>query len=756
MHQWSFIILAGLLARLVTPSLLYGQFLESPSEAKISFERFSVAQGFYGWRANGAVQDLNGYIWIASRNGLYRFDGYDLVEWVSDRTDSSTHFTSWTGHGFIEIDRNGLIWLGEYDGLERFDPVTHQVVRYQHDPEDASTLSSNAVFSFLLDSKGRYWIGTYRGLDLFDPETGTFQHIIHQPGAATGLPRGAVRKLMEDRDGHIWIGTVIYTEDISAVEPTFSESALSKFNPETGAFHQYIYSSTHGDSGDRVSALLEDRKGRIWIGTQGVDGLYRYNPDTDVIEHLAYDPATPDQVSAPRKRQLSVANNERLGSGINFLHEDQEGHIWIGDFLAGVDRYNPETGERLHFEYDASDPESPFLDQVIDILETREGTKWIFTWNGILKVIDQKPRFRHFMIDLADIASAKDWEITALNFDSKGNMWLGTLGNGIKQYDRETGEVTHYHSKRERFKRLSYDFGLDIYERASEPDIIWIGTLAGLNRLDLTTGEIENFRHNPSGRVILTREGVAPMLEDVNGGLWIGGWGGGLRYCMLDENHCVRYRPSAKADSLGDGLITFLYQDSDETLWIGTRDAGLYEYRVDAAGNSKFIPHISRRVTVTSIYETADNHLWVGTNNGLYRHGTNHKWQRFTKDDGLPDNTICHILPNGDAELWLSTHAGISLLKLDDMTFRNFIGEDRLEKMYVLQIQQQKTIRARSISQGIMAISPLIQKPQSRTITAFRRRSSSKMSFLVIQYLLLNLFDLQPRMSLLSGPEKIS
>ena len=146
----------------------------------LAFETVSLPSGSAANSIIDIAQDHQGYLWLATYNGLHRYDGYEVRSFrpvVGDSTSLS--------HRRVEsllVDHTGTLWVGAlYAGLNRFDPVTETFTRFQHDPQDSTSLSDNAVIALLEDHAGTLWIGTHGGLDRFDPETETFTHFRHDP-----------------------------------------------------------------------------------------------------------------------------------------------------------------------------------------------------------------------------------------------------------------------------------------------------------------------------------------------------------------------------------------------------------------------------------------------------------------------------------------------------------------------------------------------------------------------------------------------
>src|SRR5690349_7256313 len=133
----------------------------------------------------GIVQDKQGYMWFASKKGLYRYDGYNFISYKNDPLNLNS-----LGNNSLEslaIDSTGILWIGSFGGgLDRFDPVAERFTHFRHDSANKASLSNDTVSAILCDSKGTLWVGTSGGLDRFDPPTNKFihhEHLANDPGS---------------------------------------------------------------------------------------------------------------------------------------------------------------------------------------------------------------------------------------------------------------------------------------------------------------------------------------------------------------------------------------------------------------------------------------------------------------------------------------------------------------------------------------------------------------------------------------------
>src|SRR5215472_544485 len=207
-------------------------------------------------RVSRLLFDHEGTMWIATWNGLDRFDPTtrSFVTYKQDKnSDKEAYFN-------ITEDRTGSLWMGKWGAVSRLNPKTGQFRIYPHKVGDPKSLSSDeSVNSVYIDQAGTLWVATYNGFNKFDRETGTFSHYF----VKDGLPTNNLSCMLEDRSGTLWIST---------------SSGLSKFDPVTNKFTNY--STVDGLPGNDLTgwdACFKSRSGEMFFG--GFDGGVAFFPD---------------------------------------------------------------------------------------------------------------------------------------------------------------------------------------------------------------------------------------------------------------------------------------------------------------------------------------------------------------------------------------------------------------------------------------------------------------------------------------------
>ncbi len=432
------------------------------------------------------LEDHTGDLWIGTFGGLNRLDrptqGFE--HFLNDPGDPTS--LSENRARVVFEDRDGRLWIGTDGGLN----LRHGdgFLRFQHLPRDDTSLSADRVMSIYQDRGGVLWIGTMGGgVDKLNPIAWSFSHIKSDPVTGDGLSSNAVMAFSEERDGRLWIGTL--------------GGGLNALDRGSGRFEHFRHDpeDTASLSDDRVMALLHDRWGVLWIGTMA-GGLNRYagprlGPDAALT-------AGASTAGTPAGRHFTryLPDPEDPGSlsaaGVTTLHEDRQGHLWVGTFGGGLNRlaHLPMPGEPVretahfnHYRHDPTDPASLSDDRVRCFGEDAAGRLWVGTMGGGLHRFDRQADsfLRVTAIGL------HNHSVTALHTDPSGSLWIGTSGGlkRLRQLDDTSG--------RARLDNYSERNGLPskvINGIRSDPSgALWISTNNGLSCFDPDQGTFKNY-----------------------------------------------------------------------------------------------------------------------------------------------------------------------------------------------------------------------------------------------------------------------
>lgn len=594
------------------------------------------------------VQDRDGFLWFGGASGLAKYDGYAVTIYQHQDKQPGSLSNSLINH--LYVTRAGVLWVATQNGLNVYDPDTDTFRAYRHQSESPYGLSVNDVRVILEDSQQRLWLGTRGGFHQFLPENGTFTRYFYEPYPESGGD-SVVWALAESRDGQIWIGN--------------HTGGLTRFEPLDNSFRHYRHhpqrktSLSHND----VRSLLVDSRGDLWVGTYsgglsllpaGSEEFTRFSFDirnkSDIVWAIVEDRRGQIWVGdggAVNMRDLagtwhrfSYNENDPDSPGnhvVNSLFEDRAGDMWVGFFPSGVDRVDRQASVFRNFLHNPSDNNSLPDGGILATYEDERQNLWIGAGFGLSYFDREAQTFTRFRHDPANPRSLAGDTALCLEGDESGDLWVGIWGAGLHRFNPRTGESRVYAPVEKDPRSL---FGREPWALLRDRSgVLWIATELGVNRYNRETDDFTHFVPHISqmngDTVLYTRA----LHEDSQGNLWVGSIRG---LYLLDRNtgEFERFRHRPGANSLSADFVKAIYEDRSGRLWIGTHGGGLNRLelpsrRFTVYGQAQGLPD----EVVTSITEDNQGKLWVSTQKGLARlDPTTGSFRAYDKRHGLPGN----------------------------------------------------------------------------------------------------------------------
>lgn len=537
-------------------------------------------------------KDSRGFLWIGSSAGLFRYDGYDARR-VTDMAGKQTRVLSeqtlriqedaagrlWvqseSSHAIYDPENNTLIdWISDYieqfgisgyvtatladekgdmwiavqnDGLYRIDIIGNKAVKTTGIPFSDTTICSLAIsdgkiigatssgslletnptsmktrilsippdnldtelahYLIYSDKSGRLWITSNDRLLLYDISKGEWQNDLLPAHGFVGV----VKEIYNDSKGNLWIARDHHgMEKIEFIEGKYRISPV-----QTGG--DFIPEST-------VSSFLEDEHGTLMLGTYKL-GLYSYNETVNKFQTEGF------------------TNLDRMPD-VNCMVTSHDGYVWIGTDNSGLWRWDPTSNVRQPIADRTSD--TPYA--ITCLATSPEGDIYIGKFARGLFI------YQDGQVRLIETGSEIDRSyVWSMDFDRKGDLWIGTLGSGVFRYDTKNRITEHYNTENSGLKS-NYVISLqptkdgNVYvgtsggvcrynpaERTLTPvsinadptlsdskvmeimedsrGLLWIATTSGLKVLDLKNGKVRDIQADGSA--------VVGIIEDNSGGIWI-------------------------------------------------------------------------------------------------------------------------------------------------------------------------------------------------------------------------------------------
>lgn len=399
--------------------------------------------------------------------------------------------------------------------------------------------------------------------------------------------------------------------------------------------------NSDGLSQNSVHAIVQDRYGFIWIGTE--DGLNRY--DGTRFQIYKHNPTDTTSISSSFVRTMLV---------------DEAGRLWIGTDNGGLSRYNYATDDFTNYRQDPESDNTIAGNQVWDLAADPSGKLWVGTKEGLSAFDPNTKTFTNYYHEPSSYASLGTNWVRSLHVDDAGQLWVGAEPGGLHLFLSEKEQFLHFWAAPSDPDGMPSNRILDI---AEDGRYLWIATYeGGLVKFDKERRRV----------VRVYDENDHPALRDVHGvlptanRLWILTQDRGLLTLDLQEQTFVQYRHEGdNPRSLTGDIPLCIFQDESETIWIGTADSGLSKYNAVALKFTHIRPGrgngIEGEVTIDFAQDTA-GHIWVGTNIGLFRSrapGTlDEGFRRWGKDNPTLRSLLANaqvITASDDGLLWVGT-----------------------------------------------------------------------------------------------------
>lgn len=588
-------------------------------------ESWTTRDGLPHNTINSISQSDDGYLWIATWEGLARFNGRSFT--IKGRGKQ----TGLPDSGIRAIARDNagaLLVVGSRGGFAR-----RATAGWQHWP--ALNVLLNAVAE---DSHGGYWLAS-EGQGLFYQHTDGSRR---QYTTTDGLPSNVVHSVLVDTAGRVWIGS---GRGVAVITPDLPDSITTLTNvPPIPVFallqqrDSLLFGTERGlyqwQAGNTsllrpelaqmpVSALLQ-RNDELWIGTTD-RGLLRLT--AGVLEQLTIDAGLP---------------NNRILS----LYQDREDSVWVGT-NGGLFRLR----EAPFVTYDTE--RGLAGDYVRAVLAHSDGSIWVGSSQGLNRINGQQIE----QLDLS--AYSRGQSVLSLSEAADGSVWIGTYTDGALLW--RNGRVERH---------LHRDNGLLTNEvRAVLPDAngVWVGTAQGLNYVSANGVTAYGTQHGLPAPFIMA------LYQHTDGRLFIG-TGGGVAVMQTDGSI------SALDFSALDGAeyaFGFTPDPLLDLLWM-TTDRGLVAYNLADAGLSMLGRNVG--LPFDKLFQAvADNshHLWISSNRGILRLQRDNltavltgkqdslAYELFGESDGMQSSqanggSMSAAALAADGAVWFATSKGVS------------------------------------------------------------------------------------------------
>ncbi len=607
----------------------------------------------------------------------------------------------------VEQDRFGYLWIGTRDGLNRYDGYEFRVFR--HTPFEPASLGGVTVTSISADHEGNLWLRADAGVDLLNRSTMTFTHLDATPFSTQRVRESQVTAVTAAPPGGGLIcaaGTLYYVHPRTLMMTPIAIRV--KGRDDTSAI--------------RMRYVTTDPSGTIWaVSSLGV--LYNNGSPNSAwrVAGPLHDSTSMMFLGTQRRHEIYAGSTSRPGHGEQVVHCTDDGRVRhvAGRLFADTSLYRELEVMPLGVTTDrviwyrlralrtldrytgviavpaARMARGPLATDELErwrvannartsnMFEDRSGVIWIGTDNGLLRVMRSGARFESIGPAVYAQRPAHQCAVRAVLPEADGGIWLGT-DEGASRFDPLSQSWKTYRRMAPRSDQVR---SVNVIFRDEDGTILF-GTSSGIARYDHLHDRMEPMPIRAPGHAT---PAIFSLMRTRDRRLWIGSRDHGV---LVVDSTGTASQPFA-ADPIGQvlrrQLIWRMHQDRRGRLWFATA-IGLF---CDPGNGSRLIAYYHSARTeslphnnVCGITETGDGTLWFATygggiarfveppGKGVDRPGS---FATFSSQQGLPSDAAYAVIPDAGGRLWVSTNSGLCAVNVADGSVRTYTEADGLQ-----------------------------------------------------------------------------
>ncbi len=617
------------------------------------FKLLNSSNGLPQSSIRAITEDQNGFLWLGTEGGLVRYDGINLKVYRNDFNNPNSLPENIVLA--LLVDSNNLVWIGTAgNGLSVFDPATENFHSF------STGISGDVIKTLALTSSGDILVGAKNGLFLASNKPESLAHFSLKPLLMSSRLKDAfyIVGLWEDKNQQIWIATnhgyLFYLDA--------QRNLIQVGGKHADSFVKMRFSRQHGllvaaakqgllqvdlnkhtvrpilestlPKNSIIYDVIETKNKTLWIASN--IGLIQWKKGARQLSIIRSNINDEHSLSQNDIRSLFVSKNDMLWvgtktKGLNSLNLKHYGFYNIPPFRqiqVSIDSEKFTSENELVLKQNLDDS------TIWSIFKDHDKGLWIGSNKGLNYKAYGDTSFKFInRLGIADKAVYID-EAMAIT-EADGLMWIGTYNKGLISYSPSNNNITHYSPTASNEKNRISGKIIRLLKYDAYRHCIWVGTKQnGLNRIDLKTGNITQFKHLDNDTTSLPHNSIRALYIAPDNRLWVG---------------------------TGDGLS--LYNDKTQTFTSLTYASGLSDEDVRA------------------FYQSDKNTLWVATSNGINKISIKpfKVLLRLGEKQGLADSTTYTLIPDDSGYLWITTLNGLSRFDPKALTFSNFYAYQGLQ-----------------------------------------------------------------------------
>ncbi|MAZ28233.1 MAG: hypothetical protein CL868_14305 [Cytophagaceae bacterium] len=574
---------------------------QSIDEKNLIYSGITSENGLDSDESNFVYQDNDGFLWIGTNGGLFRYDGYEILNFETLVPNSKEIIGKARYFGLVQ-DKNDHLWISCSAGIFSYDKLSTSVELIKKGSEIFDDTYSGSSIAIEYDPSGKIWFGGNKGIFIYNIESGISLH--HNSIIKEENTRG-LRDIMISSSGDVWLATW--------------GKGLGRYIPDNNTFEVFndFDRGPLTDKHNVLNSLFEDENGLLWVGTWD-EGLY-------VLD-----------ISNPKVPQIikwfgqGDDKSTCLPSNIIYdLNSDINGDIWIGTPF-GLSIIRHKDNKAFEFvNYDCKKRNDQLVsNEIRGIIRDRSGLMWLAIFGGGVNKFDlRRNNFPLYNITAQD--PRKSQSIHSFTKDPMGRLLMGVQSMGFGIYDLNKRTFMPY-EKVEDYESL-FDLGLNTIKNFTwdKNGNLWIGgRFKGLIKYDVKRKKFVSV----SGRIKKNQvfKEVFKVQVDLDNNVWAMSNKGLFRVEQgekFDDNRLRNINPLNKKDGTKTSYSDFTISKSGY-LYLSTNkgdifksSASVYSIPLEEQSFKRIDRPVEGNVSVNTLFVDSRDRLWVGTNTGLENYG---------------------------------------------------------------------------------------------------------------------------------------
>lgn len=610
------------------------------------FKQLAGQENLPSYYINHIIQRNDGFIWIATAEGISRYDGKNFVNHKSFDENYNSLPNPWVN--YLHEDHNNQLWAGTAIGLARLLPDEINFKQYHFNPNNEKSIAGNSTVHIFEDDNNRMWFATDRGLSLYQPTSDDFINY-YIDSDTSNIDYNNINAIAQKDSDHLWLGT---------------DYGLFVFSISSGQFTAYDLKQGE-EKPFEIMDLVTDKSNNLWIVT-AYSGLIKLDVTSAELTSFMYD---------------ADDDNTIISDGLWTVALDQSDNVWVASWGEGISQISASDGLIHRYTHTRGDPRSLPSNITTDVFEDRNGLIWVGTFDGLAVYNPHNAieNIRPIPGEDKTLSSDLVWSFT----ETQDDIWVGTT-EGINRWDKESGEIESYYSAD------GNEFTSVWTMTLADEYMLWVGTEFGLAQFDTRSHELSYLfestleQERSDKDIEVLKKPVWSIAKNRDDSVWVGSNMANLYLVDKELNVVVDHSDMIQSTVAQYENVEFtdITIDDKQNLWLSTA-SGLYFFDIKS---NEIVPVRSTKGEILftedwiySVKKNINNQYWIiSQKKGLSLYNLNPTglmerlfYVNYSHPD-IEDRGIFTVSPVNEFEAWFTGKRNLYHVDINSQVVTNY------------------------------------------------------------------------------------